>query len=44
MNPKALVEDLHKLKDSGYKILQVKGVDQFPNTPHAEVIVHLKKQ
>ena len=43
-NPKALVEDLHKLKDSGYKILQVKGVDQFPNTPHAEVIVHLKKQ
>lgn len=42
-NPKALVEDLHRLKESDYKVIEVTSVDQFPNTPHAECIVHLEK-
>lgn len=42
-NPKALVSDLTTLKSAGYKVLTTIGVDQFPNTPHAECICLLKK-
>lgn len=42
-NPKALVSDLTTLKLAGYKIVKTIGVDQFPNTPHAECICLLTK-
>lgn len=42
-NPKALVADLDILKEFGYNIIKTVGVDQFPNTPHAECIVLLTK-
>ncbi|MGB5823056.1 MAG: 23S rRNA (uracil(1939)-C(5))-methyltransferase RlmD [Proteocatella sp.] len=42
-NPKALVADLDMLKESGYSLIKTVGVDQFPNTPHAECIVLLTK-
>lgn len=42
-NPKALVSDLTAFKSAGYSITKIVGVDQFPNTPHAECICLLEK-
>ena len=42
-NPKTLVTDLKVLESKGYKIVQTKVKDMFPNTPHAETVVKLIK-
>ena len=42
-NPKTLVTDLKVLNERGYKIVQTKVKDMFPNTPHAETVVKLIK-
>lgn len=42
-NPKAAVNDLTHLKAAGYQVIKSVAVDQFPNTPHAELIISLKK-
>lgn len=42
-NPKALAIELNKFKNHGYKVKHSIGVDQFPNTPHCEMILHLTK-
>ena len=43
-NPKTLVTDLKVLESKGYKIVQTKVKDMFPNTPHAETVVKLIKK
>lgn len=43
-NPKTLVTDLKVLTERGYKVIQTKVKDMFPNTPHVETIVKLIKQ
>ena len=42
-NPKTLVTDLQVLTKKGYKVVQTKVKDMFPNTPHAETVVKLIK-
>ena len=42
-NPKTLVLDLVEFKKYGYEVEKVKCMDMFPNTPHVETIVKLKK-
>ena len=42
-NPKTLVTDLEVLNQKGYKVVQTKVKDMFPNTPHAETVVKLTK-
>lgn len=42
-NPKALATELSKFKNFGYRVTSYVGVDQFPNTPHCEMIVKLEK-
>lgn len=43
-NPKTLVENLIQLKESGYEAIKAIGVDMFPQTPHCEMIVKLRKK
>lgn len=43
-NPKTLVSDLKVLIAGGYKVVQTKIKDMFPNTPHAETVVKLIKK
>ncbi|OPJ55923.1 23S rRNA (uracil(1939)-C(5))-methyltransferase RlmD [Alkalithermobacter paradoxus] len=43
-NPKTLVRDLAELEKAGYKVLKVKGMDMFPNTPHVECVVKIEKK
>ena len=38
-----MVTDLQVLTERGYKIVQTKVKDMFPNTPHAETVVKLIK-
>ena len=38
-NPKTLVIDLNYLALNGYKVIQTKILDLFPNTPHVESII-----
>lgn len=42
-NPKTLVRDLAELEKAGYKVLKVKGMDMFPNTPHVETVVLMSR-
>ncbi len=42
-NPKSLMIDLDRLKESGYSLKKVIGKDMFPHTPHLEAIVLLEK-
>ncbi|MDO5095832.1 MAG: 23S rRNA (uracil(1939)-C(5))-methyltransferase RlmD [Peptostreptococcaceae bacterium] len=42
-NPKALATELAKFKNHGYRVKSYVGVDQFPNTPHCEMIIKLEK-
>ncbi len=42
-NPKTLVLDLKGFESYGYKVEKVKLMDMFPNTPHCETVVKLKK-
>ena len=42
-NPKMLVQDLKVLKEAGYEIVKVKGVDMFPNTYHVECIALIQR-
>lgn len=42
-NPKALCVELSKFKSHGYLVKSCIGIDQFPNTPHCEMILHLTK-
>lgn len=43
-NPKTLVEDLKVLMERGYLIEKTILMDMFPNTPHVESIVKLRKK
>lgn len=40
---KAFLRDIKYLKDKGFKILSVEGIDMFPNTMHFETLVILEK-
>jgi 23S rRNA (uracil1939-C5)-methyltransferase len=42
-NPKTQVRDVHLLMDAGFHIEAIQPIDQFPQTPHIENIVSLKK-
>ena len=42
-NPKTLVTDLKVLEAKGYEIEKTLLMDMFPNTPHVETVVKLKK-
>ncbi len=42
-NPKTLVLDIKGFESYGYKLEKVKCMDMFPNTPHCETIVMMKK-
>ena len=42
-NPKMLVQDLKVLKEAGYEIVKVKGVDMFANTYHVECIALIQR-
>ncbi len=42
-NPKTLVLDLVEFRNYGYEVEKVKCMDMFPNTPHVETVVKLKK-
>ncbi len=42
-NLATLVRDLQAFTDHGFKIKDVQPVDQFPHTPHIELMVHLQK-
>lgn len=43
-NPKTLVIDLKYLREKGYEVIKSKLVDLFPNTPHVETVVKLKRK
>jgi 23S rRNA (uracil-5-)-methyltransferase RumA len=43
-NPKTLVTDLQVLEAAGYKTEKTLLMDMFPNTPHVETVVKLKKK
>lgn len=43
-NPKTLVLDLVEFKKYGYEVEKVKCMDMFPNTPHVETVVSLKRK
>ncbi|TRA73156.1 class I SAM-dependent RNA methyltransferase, partial [Clostridioides difficile] len=43
-NPKSLVVDLVDFKGYGYEIKMVKCMDMFPNTPHCETVVLLRRK
>ena len=42
-NPKMLVQDLKVLKEAGYEMAKLKGVDMFANTYHVETVALLSK-
>ncbi len=42
-NPKSLVLDLKGFESYGYKVEKVKCMDMFPNTPHVETVVKIRK-
>ncbi|GFZ31127.1 23S rRNA (uracil-5-)-methyltransferase RumA [Clostridium zeae] len=43
-NPKTLVTDLKVLEEAGYKTEKTLLMDMFPNTPHVETVVKLKRK
>ena len=43
-NPTTQARDVTDLLKEGYRIMAVQPVDQFPQTPHVENIVILKKE
>ncbi|SHI47578.1 23S rRNA m(5)U-1939 methyltransferase [Clostridium cavendishii DSM 21758] len=43
-NPKTLVVDLKVLEEAGYVVEKTLLMDMFPNTPHVETVVKLKKK
>ncbi|CEO36646.1 tRNA (Uracil-5-)-methyltransferase [[Clostridium] sordellii] len=43
-NPKTLVLDLVEFKNYGYEVEKVKLMDMFPNTPHVETVVSLRRK
>lgn len=42
--PESLAQDLERLEECGYKILELKIVDQFPQTKHYEVLALLQRE
>lgn len=40
-NPQTQVENIHFLMQEDYSVDHVQPVDQFPHTPHIEMVVHL---
>lgn len=42
--PESLMQDLVRLKKCGYKIQEIKILDQFPQTNHYEVLVLLQRE
>lgn len=43
-NPKSLVDNIIEFEERGYRLVKLKLMDMFPNTPHVESIVLLSKQ
>lgn len=43
-NLATLVRDLQAFAGHGYNVAEVQPVDQFPHTPHIELMVHLRKR
>ena len=43
-NPKTLVEDLKVLTEKGYEVVKTKVKDMFPNTPHVETVIGLRRK
>jgi 23S rRNA (uracil1939-C5)-methyltransferase len=41
-NPTTQAENIVQLQSSGYQLIQLQIVDQFPHTPHVETIAHLR--
>ena len=42
-NPETFAEDIVWLKDFGYELKHVQPVDQFPHTPHVEVVALMSR-
>lgn len=43
-NPDVLADDLPPIRDSGYRVERVQGVDMFPHTEHLETVVTLVRE
>jgi 23S rRNA (uracil1939-C5)-methyltransferase len=43
-DPATLARDLKYLRENGYELLKVRGVDQFPQTVHVETVCLLSKK
>ncbi len=43
-NPKSLVNDLSVLVESGYRVVKTRVKDMFPNTPHVETVVGIRRK
>ncbi len=42
-NPESLARELPPLRRAGYELIWAQGVDQFPHTPHVEVVARLDR-
>ncbi len=42
-DPATLLRDIRKFRENGYVVKEVQPLDQFPHTPHVEVLVHMSK-
>ena len=43
-NIATFLRDLHTFVEHGYRVVEVQPVDQFPHTPHIEILAHLQKR
>ena len=43
-DPATLARDLGYLADHGYELKKVQAIDQFPHTPHVEVVTLLQRK
>ena len=43
-DPATMARDIKTLTGGGYKLISVRPVDMFPNTPHVETVVQLSKR
>lgn len=43
-NPKSLVDNIIEFEERGYRLVKLKLMDMFPNTPHVETIVLLSRK
>ena len=43
-NPEVLAADLPPIRDRGYRVDRVQGVDMFPHTEHLDAVVTLTRE